>query len=65
MFAPIVYWLQQLLGDNQFKKLRCQAIAQHIRIINWFSAELHLQPKCRQTLIRVAKKNGRRLGLTV
>lgn len=63
MFAPLIYRIHIWLGDEKFITLRSQAIAQHLRVINWFSAELHLKPKCRQTLIRTAKNNGKRLGL--
>ena len=63
MFAPIVYRLHQWLGDPTFTHLRSKAIALHLSMINWVSQELHLKPKCRQTLIKTAKNNGKRLGL--
>ncbi|MBF2034860.1 MAG: electron transporter [Leptolyngbyaceae cyanobacterium T60_A2020_046] len=63
MFAPLVVLIRQQLGDKDFLKLRGQAIALHSKVItnfcNWFS----ITRGRRQAMIRLARDNGKRLGL--
>ena len=63
MFAPLVIVVRQQLGKRQFNQIRGQAIALHSQIItrvcNWFG----LDRTDRQNLIRLARDNGKRLGL--
>ena len=63
MFASIVIVVRNQLGQRQFNQIRGKAIALHSQVItrvcNWFGIER----TDRQNLIRLARDNGKRLGL--
>ena len=63
MFAPLVILLRSQLGKREFNQLRGKAIALHSKVItaacNWFGIERTE----RQNLIRLARDNGKKLGL--
>jgi hypothetical protein len=63
MFAPIVLTLKQLIGKPQFMKIRGQAIALHSRVITAVCNQLGIERTSRQNMIRLARDNGKRLGL--
>ena len=63
MFAPIVLTLQQRMGKKEFLKLRGQAIALHSKVITAFCNKVGIDRTYRQNLIRVARDNGKALGL--
>jgi hypothetical protein len=63
MFAPIVVLLRQHIGQAKFNQLRGKAIALHCQTITNFCNAMGVDPKGRQSLIRVAKANGKQMGL--
>lgn len=63
MFAPIVIQLRNLFGKPQFNKLRGKAIALHSKTITAFCQRVGIASPQRQSLIRRARDNGKRLGL--
>lgn len=63
MFAPIVVLLRQQIGQAKFNELRGKAIALHCQTITNFCNAVGIDAKERQNLIRVAKANGKQLGL--
>ena len=63
MFAPIVILLRRQLGDPKFVKLRGKAIALHSQAITAICNRLGIDRNQRQTFIRLARDNGKRLGL--
>ncbi len=63
MFAPIVVLLRRWMGDAQFVKLRGQAIALHAQVITNVCEKLGIDRTKRQSMIRLARDNGKRLGL--
>ncbi len=63
MFAPIVVLLRRLVGKAKFNQLRGKAIAIHAQVITNFCDRLGIERKERQNLIRIARDNGKRLGL--
>ncbi|MBW4619855.1 MAG: electron transporter [Cyanosarcina radialis HA8281-LM2] len=65
MFAPIVVLVRKYLGKVKFNQLRGQAIALHCQTITNFCNRFGIEPKERQSLIRLAKDNGKNLGLLV
>ncbi|KAJ6430260.1 hypothetical protein OIU84_021627 [Salix udensis] len=62
LFAPIVVVTRQVVGKKRFNQLRGKAIAVHSQVITEFCKSIGADPKQRQGLIRLAKKNGERLG---
>ncbi|KAH7522026.1 protein PROTON GRADIENT REGULATION 5, chloroplastic [Ziziphus jujuba] len=62
IFAPIVVVTRQIIGKKRFNQLRGKAIALHSQVITEFCKSIGADPKQRQGLIRLAKKNGERLG---
>ncbi|KAI4303963.1 hypothetical protein MLD38_039540 [Melastoma candidum] len=62
LFAPIVVVTRNLIGKKQFNQLRGKAIALHSQVITEFCKSIGADAKQRQGLIRLAKKNGERLG---
>ncbi|KAF3457844.1 hypothetical protein FNV43_RR02504 [Rhamnella rubrinervis] len=62
LFAPIVVVTRNIIGKKRFNQLRGKAIALHSQIITEFCKSIGADPKQRQGLIRLAKKNGERLG---
>ncbi|KAL4387482.1 hypothetical protein GQ457_09G022150 [Hibiscus cannabinus] len=62
LFAPVVVVTRQIVGKKSFNQLRGKAIALHSQVINEFCKSIGADVKQRQGLIRLAKKNGERLG---
>ncbi|KAE8670413.1 Protein PROTON GRADIENT REGULATION 5 [Hibiscus syriacus] len=62
LFAPLVVVTRQIVGKKRFNQLRGKAIALHSQVINEFCKAIGADGKQRQGLIRLAKKNGERLG---
>lgn len=63
MFAPIVIALQKFMGRKEFLKTRGKAIALHSKVITAVCNQLGIERTYRQNLIRVARDNGKVLGL--
>ncbi|KAG5554207.1 hypothetical protein RHGRI_011909 [Rhododendron griersonianum] len=62
IFAPIVVLTRNIVGRKRFNQLRGKAIALHSQVITEFCKSIGADAKQRQGLIRLAKKNGERLG---
>ncbi|XP_047313487.1 protein PROTON GRADIENT REGULATION 5, chloroplastic [Impatiens glandulifera] len=62
IFAPAVVVARNIIGKKQFNQLRGKAIALHSQVINEFCKSIGADSKQRQGLIRLAKKNGEKLG---
>ncbi|XP_021899551.1 protein PROTON GRADIENT REGULATION 5, chloroplastic [Carica papaya] len=62
VFAPIVVVARNLIGKKRFNQLRGKAIALHSQVITEFCKSIGADAKQRQGLIRLAKKNGEKLG---
>ncbi|XP_062108935.1 protein PROTON GRADIENT REGULATION 5, chloroplastic [Humulus lupulus] len=62
VFAPIVVITRDIIGKKRFNQLRGKAIALHSQVITEFCKAIGADAKQRQGLIRLAKKNGERLG---
>jgi hypothetical protein len=63
MFAPLVVLLRYRLGKAKFNQLRGKAIALHCQTITNFCNRFGIETSQRQSLIRLAKSNGQKLGL--
>lgn len=63
MFAPFVLLVRKWMGEKPFLKLRGQAIAKHSRVITDVCNRFGIDRTRRQNLIRLARDNGKRLGL--
>lgn len=63
MFAPLVVLIQRLMGNASFIRLRGKAIALHSQVITKFCNRMGIDRTRRQNLIRLARDNGKRLGL--
>ncbi|KAJ7954665.1 Proton gradient regulation 5 [Quillaja saponaria] len=62
LFAPIVVVTRNIVGKKRFNQIRGKAIALHSQVITEFCKSIGADTKQRQGLIRLAKKNGERLG---
>ncbi|KQJ94718.1 protein PROTON GRADIENT REGULATION 5, chloroplastic [Brachypodium distachyon] len=62
IFAPLVVVVRNIVGRKRFNQLRGKAIALHSQVITEFCKTIGADPKQRQGLIRLAKKNGEKLG---
>ncbi|CAN4120662.1 unnamed protein product [Withania somnifera] len=62
IFAPLVVITRNIVGKKRFNQLRGKAIALHSQVITEFCKSIGADQKQRQGLIRLAKKNGERLG---
>ncbi|KDP40382.1 hypothetical protein JCGZ_02380 [Jatropha curcas] len=62
LFAPLVVVTRNIVGKKRFNQLRGKAIALHSQVITEFCKSIGADSKQRQGLIRLAKKNGERLG---
>nr|BBM34151.1 proton gradient regulation 5 [Flaveria bidentis] len=62
IFAPLVVLTRNIVGKKRFNQLRGKAIALHSQVINEFCKSIGADSKQKQGLIRLAKKNGERLG---
>lgn len=63
MFAPIVVLVRDWMGKPKFNQIRGKAIALHCQTITNFCNRLGFDSTQRQSLIRLAKDNGKKLGL--
>ena len=63
MFAPIVKVAQKVIGPKEFVKVRGHLISLHSQFITRFCKYIGAEQKIRQGLIRIAKTNGKKLGL--
>lgn len=63
MFAPIVLLVRRVLGDSRFLKARGKAIALHSQAITHFCERVGIDRTKRQNMIRLARDNGKKLGL--
>lgn len=63
MFAPIVILTRNVVGKAKFTQLRGKAIAAHCQVITQFCNNLGMESSARQSMIRLAKNNGKLLGL--
>ncbi|KAL6646405.1 hypothetical protein ACP70R_018013 [Stipagrostis hirtigluma subsp. patula] len=62
VFAPLVVVARNIIGRKRFNQLRGKAIALHSQVITEFCKTIGADSKQRQGLIRLAKKNGEKLG---
>ncbi|CAN1128906.1 Protein PROTON GRADIENT REGULATION 5, chloroplastic [Linum perenne] len=62
IFAPVVVVARNVIGKKRFNQLRGKAIALHSQVITEFCKSIGADAKQRQGLIRLAKKNGEKLG---
>uniref|UniRef100_A0A0F7GY57 Proton gradient regulation 5 n=1 Tax=Cypripedium formosanum TaxID=53042 RepID=A0A0F7GY57_9ASPA len=62
VFAPLVVLARNIIGKKTFNQLRGKAIALHSQVITEFCKTIGADGKQRQGLIRLAKKNGEKLG---
>jgi hypothetical protein len=65
MFAPLVVLVRKAMGAPQFNKFRGQMIALHSKTITRFCNRFGIDSKERQSLIRTARDNGKRLGFLI
>jgi hypothetical protein len=63
MFAPMVTLTRNYLGKAQFNQLRGKLIALHAQVITNFCEYFNIDRTTRQNLIRLARDNGKRMGL--
>jgi hypothetical protein len=63
MFAPLVVLARRLLGELRFVRLRGQGIALHAKVITQFCDRFGVDRTQLQSMIRLARDNGKRLGL--
>lgn len=63
MFAPIVVLTRNTVGQPRFVKLRGKAIALHSKAITNFCNQVGIDRTQRQSWIRLARDNGKWLGL--
>ncbi|CAI5495681.1 unnamed protein product [Closterium sp. Naga37s-1] len=62
VFAPVVVVAKNVIGQKQFNQLRGKGIALHSQVITEFCKSVGAPAQQRQGLIRLAKKNGEKLG---
>ncbi|KAF3335845.1 protein PROTON GRADIENT REGULATION 5 [Carex littledalei] len=62
IFAPAVVFVRNIVGRKRFNQIRGKAIALHSQVITEFCKTIGADSKQRQGLIRLAKKNGEKLG---
>jgi hypothetical protein len=63
MFAPMMVVVRNWMGTPEFNRLRGQAIALHAQVITQFCNLFKIDRDQRQGMIRLARDNGKRLGL--
>lgn len=63
MFAPLVVLVRRTIGQGKFVKLRGKLIALHSQVITNFCESIGIDRTRRQNMIRLARDNGKRLGL--
>jgi hypothetical protein len=63
MFAPIVVLLRNRIGKAKFNQIRGKAIALHAQTITNICNRIGINNTVRQNMIRLARDNGKKLGL--
>lgn len=63
MFAPVVVLTRNLMGKDKFTQLRGKAIAAHCKVITKVCNNFGVESATRQSMIKLAKSNGKLLGL--
>jgi hypothetical protein len=63
MFAPLIVLVRNYIGKAKFNQIRGKAIALHAQTITNFCNRVGINSSVRQSLIRRAKDNGKKLGL--
>lgn len=63
MFAPIVLALKNWLGNKTLNQTRGKVIALHSKVITAVCNRFGIESSYRQNLIRMARDNGKQLGL--
>jgi hypothetical protein len=63
MFAPIITITRTIMGTKEFNQLRGNMIGLHCKVITNFCNSFGINSKDRQNLIKIAKSNGKILGL--
>lgn len=63
MFGSLVILLRQFTGTARFNRFRGKVIGLHCKAITNFCNFFGIDSKERQSLIRIAKSNGKQLGL--
>jgi hypothetical protein len=63
MFAPIIILIRKLLGQPKFNQARGKLIALHSQVITNCCNCVGIDRTKRQNLIRLARDNGKKLGL--
>ena len=63
MFAPLVILIRSQLGKREFNQLRGKVIAAHSKVITHVCNWVGIDRTQRQDLIRLARDNGKRMGL--
>ncbi|KAK9808690.1 hypothetical protein WJX72_001998 [[Myrmecia] bisecta] len=61
-FTPLVILLRNVMGQKEFNQLRGKGISLHSQVIKEFGNSIGADNKQVQGLIRLAKKNGDKLG---
>lgn len=61
-FVPLVVVVRNVVGEKDFNKIRGKAISLHSQVIKDFCKVLGVDGKQVQGVIRLAKKNGEKLG---
>lgn len=61
-FAPLVRVVRNAMGVKEFNQFRGKAISLHSQVIKEFGKSIGADSKQVQGLIRLAKKNGEKLG---
>ncbi|KAL3150061.1 hypothetical protein ABBQ38_013409 [Trebouxia sp. C0009 RCD-2024] len=61
-FVPIVKLTRAAIGNKQFNQLRGKGISLHSQVIKSFGQRIGADNKQVQGLVRLAKKNGEKLG---
>lgn len=61
-FAPLVVVTRNIMGTKEFNQFRGKMISLHSQVIKDFCKQLGADSKQVQGLIRLAKKNGEKLG---
>ncbi|CAG9465046.1 unnamed protein product [Pedinophyceae sp. YPF-701] len=61
-FAPLVRVTRSVMGEKEFNKFRGKAISLHSQVIKAFCNNVGAPAKTQQGLVRLAKKNGEKLG---
>ncbi len=63
MFSSTIIKIRQSIGQSEFNYLRSKAIAWHSKFISYVCERLGISNKTKQYLIRLARDNGKKLGL--